>query len=206
MVFLLGQGEDRDVAIQMVRKHGSVRAALAALEEVERHWDRLLDAVEVHTPDDSFDVLMNRWLLYQTVSCRLWARTGVLPTRRRFWVPRSAAGRGAGCRSPRPELYREHLLRAAARQFKEGDVQHWWHPRSGAGIRSRCSDDLLWLPYAVCRYLTVSGDRGVLDERLPFLEGPPLPPEESEVYDRPAISASRTRSTVIACAPSSAGS
>jgi cyclic beta-1,2-glucan synthetase len=191
VIVLFGQADGAPAAADLIRRWRSSDHQ-ATLRDIRGFWDETLGAVQVRTPERSMDILLNGWLVYQTLACRLWARTGFYQAGGAFGF-RDQLQDVIALTISRPAVAREHILRAAARQFVEGDVQHWWHPPSGRGVRTRISDDRLWLPYAVDRYLAVSGDSAVLDEIVPFLDGPALRPEQTDAYflpERSAVSAS----------------
>ncbi len=186
--FRLGVGRSPADVQTLIRRFRRADASRQALEGVWQYWNRTLGAVNVDTPDPAVNVLANGWLLYQTLGCRLWGRTGFYQSGGAYGF-RDQLQDVMALVHAEPALTREHLLRAAARQFSEGDVQHWWHPPAGRGVRTHFSDDFLWLPYVTCRYVTCLADTGVLDELVPFLEGRPVKPEEESYYDLPHRSA-----------------
>jgi cellobiose phosphorylase len=185
--FRLGVGRNAADVQNLIRRFRRTDANRAALEGVWSYWNRTLGTVNVDTPDPAVNVMANGWLLYQTLSCRLWGRTGFYQSGGAYGF-RDQLQDVMALVHAEPTLTREHLLRAAARQFREGDVQHWWHPPSGRGVRTHFSDDFLWLPYATCRYVVCVADTGVLDEKIPFLEARPVKPEEEAYYDLPTRS------------------
>ncbi|WP_354673946.1 GH36-type glycosyl hydrolase domain-containing protein [Cupriavidus alkaliphilus] len=157
------------------------------LANVTRHWGDLLGAVQVRTPDRAMDIMLNGWLLYQTLACRIWARSAFYQASGAYGF-RDQLQDGLALALARPDAVRRHLLRAAARQFAEGDVQHWWLPHSGQGVRTRISDDRVWLAFATASYIAGSNDTEVLDEMLPFLEGRLLDPAEADAFFQPLVS------------------
>jgi cyclic beta-1,2-glucan synthetase len=186
-VFLLGYGSSPEAARQLAVRAATVPAD-ERLQQVRASWQAWLGATTVATPDPLFDVMVNRWLLYQTVVCRLWSKAG-------FYQ----AGGATGFRDQlqdamalawtAPNTLRRQIVLCASRQFPQGDVQHWWHQPGGAGVRTHFSDDLLWLPHACTHYLAATGDSALLDERVAFIEGPAIPPGAEDAYYAPAVSA-----------------
>jgi cyclic beta-1,2-glucan synthetase len=187
IVFILGAARGEDQARQLIQKFRGAASARQALEGVWHYWSRCLGAVHLETPDPAVNFLANGWLIYQVLACRMWARTGFYQSGGAFGF-RDQLQDAMALMHAEPGLLREHLLRAAAHQFREGDVQHWWHPPVGRGVRTHFSDDYLWLPYAACRYVAATGDTGVLEERVPFLNARPVRPEEDSYYDLPQVS------------------
>jgi cyclic beta-1,2-glucan synthetase len=186
VVFFLGQAAGIEEARQLLRCYRQPGQIQKSWEEVKEHWHRVCTAVQVRTPNPALDLLLNGWLLYQVLSCRFWGRSA-------FYQSGGAYGFRDQLQDvmalvwAAPHITREHILRAASRQFLEGDVQHWWHPPRGAGIRTRISDDFLWLPFVVNHYIKTTGDVAILQERVPFLQAPALQPGQDEDYRVPDV-------------------
>ncbi|HYV62327.1 MAG TPA: glucoamylase family protein [Bryobacteraceae bacterium] len=187
IVFLLGEQTSVDGVRDLVRRYTAGEGVERALAETRKWWDEKLGSIQVRTPYLSTNFLLNRWLLYQSLSCRFWARSALYQSGGAFGFRDQLQDVMAYVYSA-PELAHAHILAAASHQFVQGDVQHWWHPESGLGVRTRCSDDLLWLPYAVARYVEVTGNDSILDQQVPFLEGPVLEAHEQESMSMPAVS------------------
>ncbi len=187
LIFLLGEAASKEEAQSLVERFTQTGNVNDAFEDVLTHWDALLGTIEVRTPDAAMDTMLNRWLLYQTLSCRIWARSAFYQSGGAFGFRDQLQDVMALVYSS-PAIARQQILLASSHQFNEGDVQHWWHQPSGRGVRTRISDDLLWLPFVTSFYTGVTGDLSVLDEVAPFLEQPLLKPDEHEAYMQPSVS------------------
>ena len=190
LVGLLGDAIDSEEARGFVNKYRQQGVAEDAQTQALAFWDRLLGTLAVSTPDRAFDVMLNRWLPYQALACRIWGRSAFYQSSGAFGF-RDQLQDVLALLFSAPRFARHHLLHAASRQFREGDVQHWWHEPGGQGVRTRFSDDRLWLVYATLHYVESTGDTGVLDEEVTFLDGRPLEPGEHEAYEQPSVSVER---------------
>jgi cyclic beta-1,2-glucan synthetase len=186
LAIALGAGASEADALRLADTYADAARARAAVEQTADEWRHRLSVIRVSTPEPAFDAMLNRWALYQALACRMWARSALYQSSGAYGF-RDQLQDAMAFVYAEPRVARAHILRAAARQFVEGDVQHWWHPQSGSGVRTRFSDDLAWLPYVVDHYVRVTGDASVLDEVVPFLAMRPLEPHEHEVYERPAV-------------------
>jgi cyclic beta-1,2-glucan synthetase len=183
----LGAGANDADALRLAETYGDAGRARAAVEQTVEAWRRRLSVIRVRTPEPSFDAMVNHWTLYQALACRMWARSALYQSSGAYGF-RDQLQDVMAFVYAEPAVAREHILRATARQFVEGDVQHWWHPHSGRGVRTKFSDDLAWLPFVVDHYVRVTGDETVLDEVVPFLTMRQLGPDEHELYDLPQVS------------------
>jgi cyclic beta-1,2-glucan synthetase len=187
---MLGQAGSAELARNLALAYRENQTTETALGMTKAWWDTLLGTIEVHTPEPSADILINRWLQYQSLGCRLWGRSGFYQSGGAFGFRDQLQDVMVFLYS-NPDLARKQILLAAGRQFKEGDVQHWWHKPSGAGIRSRISDDLLWLPYAVAQYVRVTSDSAILEVEIPFLSAPTLVDGQKEIFSTPEVTLER---------------
>jgi cyclic beta-1,2-glucan synthetase len=198
IVFFLGQSSGVEEMRNLLRTYKGKNTVANVHASVSEKWDSVLDRIRVKTPNLALDLLLNRWLLYQVQSCRVWARTGFYQSSGAYGF-RDQLQDVMSLVHAAPQEARAHILLAASRQFVEGDVQHWWHPGTGAGVRTRISDDYLWLPYVVCHYVSRTGDLAIVDEKASFLQAPLLRPDQIEDFRAPAIS-DRTASLYEHCA------
>ncbi|MEP7363920.1 MAG: hypothetical protein ABI972_11745, partial [Acidobacteriota bacterium] len=187
IIFMLGEATSEAEALRLIAHYSQVQIVESAFTETREWWDTFLGALQIQTPILSVNLLVNRWLLYQTLSCRIWGRSAFYQSGGAFGF-RDQLQDVLAVLPAAPHIARDHILLAASRQFPEGDVQHWWHPPAGGGVRTRCSDDLVWLPFAVCQYVRSTGDMGILNEQVPFLNGPVLKDGESDSYYVPSVS------------------
>ncbi|CCQ97400.1 membrane hypothetical protein [[Clostridium] ultunense Esp] len=191
IVFLLGEDNDFEKGYQVIAKYRDIQVAKNALIAVKEFWNKILSTIQVRTPDNTMNYLMNYWLMYQTIACRIWGRAGFYQVGGAFGA-RDQMQDVVNAIYHMPEKTRKQILRNCKHQYREGDIQHWWHPIPDSevhkGIRSKYSDDLLWLPLGVATYIKVTGDKSILEEKIPFIESPILQEAEEERYEVPTIS------------------
>ncbi|MCW3090577.1 MAG: glycosyltransferase, partial [Ferruginibacter sp.] len=187
VIFRIGAGKNTQETLNTIQTFAGSAAARAALKRVQEFWDITLNQVQIETPDDAVNMLANGWLTYQTIACRIWARSGFYQSGGAFGF-RDQLQDTLSLMHARPDMVKEQILLCASRQFKEGDVQHWWHPPIGRGVRTTCSDDYLWLPFVTSRYVTATGNQSILDEGVHFIEGRLLNVGEESFYDLPVQS------------------
>ncbi|SJZ97061.1 GH36-type glycosyl hydrolase domain-containing protein [Sediminibacterium ginsengisoli] len=188
IIFRIGAGNDMGHALQLIRQVKGGNVMRDSFARMQQYWKETLETVRIDTPDTAVNLMGNGWLSYQVIASRLWARSGYYQSGGAFGY-RDQLQDTLSLMHIRPELVRKQILLCASRQFREGDVQHWWHPPVGRGVRTTCSDDYLWLSFVTCRYVLHTGDTGILDESVYFLEGRPLNVNEESYYDMPARSA-----------------
>jgi len=181
IVFVIGQGDNHEDARRLINHFAGAATARETREAVVQRWDEILGTVQVETPELALNIVLNRWLLYQALSCRIWGRSALYQSSGAYGF-RDQLQDVMALLHARPDLAREHIVRAAGHQFAEGDVLHWWHPPADRGVRTRISDDLLWLPYVTAHYIATTGDESILDEPVRYLDAAPLAAEEDERY------------------------
>ncbi len=186
VVFRVGAGKNEHEARELAKRFWLEETAHQAQSKIHDQWNQILGAVFIKTPDEAFNIMTNGWWVYQTLACRLWGRSGFYQSGGAFGF-RDQLQDVLALMHTRPDLTKKQILLAASRQFKEGDVQHWWHPPSGRGVRTTCSDDYLWLPFVTARYIQTTGDMKILDEYVSFIEGRELRPDEESYYDLPVF-------------------
>ena len=190
IVFLIGSGSDTASAIKITQDFSDLNTIHQSFDQVKEYWNEIVNTVQVKTPDEALNFLANGWLTYQTIASRLFARSGFYQSGGAFGF-RDQIQDVLSLLHNKPEFAREQILLNSSRQFKEGDVQHWWHPPEGRGVRTNCSDDLLWLPFVVYKYLNATGDLEILKEQTGFLESRLLHEGEDSLYDLPMSGSSR---------------
>ena len=187
---LLGCDDSKESVLQLTEKYSQPSACDQAMEEITAFWDHHLGQIQVSTPSKETDFMLNGWLLYQSLACRIWARTAFYQAGGAFGF-RDQLQDSLALLHTMPEKTRAQIVLHASHQYLEGDVQHWWHEETERGIRTTFSDDLLWMPYVVSRYIEHTGDRTVLDEVAPFLMSEQLAEGEHERYE-PTVRSSET--------------